>query len=162
MLPQYSGEYGAKIDDKGRISVPRRFRVSMEAFGHTRWYLTRGFDRCVAFYTHDAWEQIHGQVQRFSTMNAKALDFRRMFFGSVAEAQMDGQGRMSIPPHLREYAGLDKDAVLIGVDDHMELWSKDAWVAFQEQNMADYKEMASHLFVQGGAQQTAEDASHED
>lgn len=147
MKPQYSGEHSSKLDEKGRISVPRRFRVNMEAFGHVKWYMTRGFDRCVAMYTQEAWDTIHAQVSRFSTMNSKALDFRRLFFGSVAEVQVDGQGRMSIPQHLREYAGLDKDTVLIGVDDHIELWSKDSWVAFQERNMADYKEMASQLFM---------------
>ena len=81
-------------------------------------------------------------------MDAKALDFRRLFFSSVTEVQPDGQGRMSVAPHLREYAGLDKEAVLIGVDDHLELWDRDRWRGFQADREAEYKEMAAPVFDQ--------------
>lgn len=143
----YFGEYLARFDDKGRITIPRRFRDTMRVLGHAVWYLTRGFDHSVFLFHCDEWNKIRTQAARHSSMYAKAIDFRRLFFGSVAEARPDGQGRLSVPSHLREHAGLEKDAVLIGVDDHLELWNKDAWRSFQESQEAEYKQMASQLFV---------------
>jgi MraZ protein len=75
------------------------------------------------------------------------LDFRRMFLGSAAKVKLDRAGRLAVPALLREYAGLQKDSVLLGVEDHLELWSKEGWCAFQQQQMAKYKEMAAELFT---------------
>ncbi len=143
----YFGEYSTSLDEKGRIIMPRRFRETMNVLGHAVWYMTRGFDRSIFLFHHEEWQKIRAQAAKYSSMNAKALDFRRMFFGSVAEAKPDAQGRMHIPTHLREFAGLEKEAVLLGVDDHLEIWSKEHWRAFQEQNEAAYKDMATQLFM---------------
>ena len=144
----YHGEYSSKLDEKGRVSVPRRFKVNMEAFGHVRWYMTRGFDRCIALYYQESWDGITSQLNAYPTMDAKALDFRRLFFGGASETQVDGQGRMTIPQYLRAYGGLDADpeAVMIGVNDHLEIWNKSAWEEFQATNLSDIKAMASELF----------------
>jgi len=142
----YFGEAQTKLDEKGRITVPRRIREVMNAQGHAIWYLTRGFDHSIFMFHRDIWNEIRSQARRHSSMDAGALDFRRLFFSSVAEAKPDAQGRMSVPPHLREHAGLDKEAVLIGVDDHLELWSPEAWSAFQQGKDAEYREMAAPLF----------------
>lgn len=143
----YFGEAISRIDDKGRITVPRRMRETMTVMGHAIWYLTRGFDRSVFMIHRDAWNKIRGHVGRLSPMNAQAVDFRRLFFSGVAEVKPDPQGRIPVPPHLREYAGLDKEAVLIGVDDHLELWSKEAWTNFQAAKEAEYKGMATRIFA---------------
>jgi MraZ protein len=74
------------------------------------------------------------------------LDFRRLFLGSVAKVKLDRQGRLAVPAHLREYAGIDREAVLLGVEDHLELWSKEVWRDFQKRQAADYKAMAAELF----------------
>lgn len=147
----YFGEAQTKMDEKGRITVPRRVRETMEFSGHDRWYMTRGFNRCIFLFHRDGWNDIRTQASRYSSMNADALDFRRLFFSSVAEAKPDTQGRMPVAAHLREHAGIDKDAVLIGVDDHLELWNPDAWRAFQEENEARYREMAAPLFGRDAA-----------
>ena len=152
----YFGESQTRLDDKGRITVPRRMRDTMRVLGHDVWYMTQGFDHAVFLFHRDEWNKIRGQVSRYSSMDARALDFRRLLFGSVAEVRVDRQGRVPVAPHLREHAGLDEkgdsEAVLIGVDDHLELWSKNAWRAFKDSQEADFKEMATRLFVgeQGG------------
>ena len=145
------GEYSTTVDDKGRITVPRAIRVSMEANAHYLWYITRGFDGCLFLFNQEEWNKIRTQMGKHASMHTKAMDLRRLLFGSVAEVKPDGQGRMGVPPHLREFAGIDKDAVLLGVDDHLELWSKDAWRAFQIKQDAAYKEMAMQLFTGEGA-----------
>ena len=142
----YYGEHVTKLDDKGRITVPRRMRETMDVLGHAIWYMTRGFDRCIFLFPRESWAAIRKQVGKFSSMDAKVLDFRRLLFSSVAEAKPDGQGRLMVQPHLREHAGLDREAVVIGVDDHLEIWSKEAWEAFVERNQAEYKEMAGPVF----------------
>lgn len=143
----YFGEASTVLDDKGRITVPRRLRETMKVLGHVLWYMTRGFDGSIFLFPREEWDKIRNQAKKYSSMDARAIDFRRLFFGSVAEVRPDRQGRMAVPPHLRAHAGLDKDAVLIGVDDHLELWSRDGWRAFQENRDPDYKEMAGELFV---------------
>ena len=145
-LTMYFGEAQTVLDDKGRITVSRRYRETMSVLGHAIWYMTRGFDGSIFLFPREEWQKIRTQAGRYSSMDAQAIDFRRMFFGSVAEVQPDRQGRMSVPQHLREHAGLDKEAVLIGVDDHLELWSRDAWRGYQEANEEKFKEMASGLF----------------
>ncbi|MCP4644894.1 MAG: division/cell wall cluster transcriptional repressor MraZ [bacterium] len=143
----YFGEFQSKLDDKGRITVPRRIRETMDVNGHAVWYLTRGFDNCVFVFHRDSWNDIRRQASRYSSMNAEALDFRRLLFGSVAEVKPDGQGRMLVAPHLRDHADLDKEVVLLGVDDHLELWSAESWRAFQERSQDKYREMAGPLFA---------------
>ena len=143
----YYGESQTVLDDKGRITVSRKFRETMSVLGHILWYMTRGYDGSIFIFPKEEWDKIRKQASTHSTMDAHAIDFRRMFFGSVAEVQPDRQGRLSVPPHLREYGALDKEVSLIGVGDHLELWSKDRWRAYQQQNEQDYKSMASELFA---------------
>lgn len=155
----YYGEFSSNLDDKGRMNVPKSFRAEMDHAKHRDWYMTRGFDHCIALYPHPVWEKIVAQSNGYSLMDSRAVDFRRLFFGSVSESQVDGQGRMSVPQYLREYAGVaaGTDSVLIGVGDHLELWSKETWNRFQAEHMADIKAMASELF-QPAAQPQSEGA----
>ncbi|HOD49851.1 MAG TPA: division/cell wall cluster transcriptional repressor MraZ [Candidatus Hydrogenedentes bacterium] len=150
----YFGEYAVKVDDKGRLTVPSRLRQCMDVEGDAVWYLTRGFDGCISVYPRDEWRRIRAQVSRYSSMNAKALVFRRLFFSSMGEARIDGQGRMAIPPHLREMGkiGTEEEAVLIGIADHLEIWNRERWRSFQNTNEAAYKEMATLISMADGMQ----------
>jgi MraZ protein len=142
----YFGEAQSAIDDKGRIVVPSLFRKKMDANHHLVWYLTRGYDKSIFMFHQEPWNKICEQVSKFSAMHARALDFRRLFFGSVAEVRPDNQWRIAVPQHLREHAGLQKEAVVIGVDDHLEMWERQAWNAYQDDREAEYKQTASSLF----------------
>jgi len=143
----YFGEAQTVLDEKGRLTVPRHFRQTMDVLSHVVWYMTRGFDHSIFLFPQPAWETIREQASRFPAMNAEAADFRRLFFASVARSQLDRQGRVSIPCHLREYARVDHDVALIGVDDHLELWSREAWRSFQESKEAEFRRMATQLFA---------------
>jgi MraZ protein len=146
----YFGEFQTVLDDKGRITVASQLRKTMEVLKHTDWYMTRGFDGSVFLFPQDRWDEIRKQSGGFATLDSRAIDFRRMFFGSVAEVRPDRQGRVQVPQHLREFAGLDaaknKEAVLIGCDDHLELWSRDGWRQYQQGLEAQYKVMGRELF----------------
>ena len=80
----YFGEAQTALDSKGRITIPRRFRETMDVLGHAIWYISRGFDNSLFLFHREEWEKIRKQVSRYSSMNARALDFRRLLFGSVA------------------------------------------------------------------------------
>lgn len=146
----YFGEAHTVLDDKGRLTLPRRFRETMNVFGDVLWYMTRGYDRCIFLFPQREWEVIRQRAKQYASMDAHAVDVRRMFFGSLAEGQPDRQGRMLIPSHLRDHADLQKEAVLIGVDDHLELWSRDRWNEFQQAKEEEFKNMASDLFINKG------------
>lgn len=146
----YFGEAQTAVDEKGRITVPRRFRETMEVLGQVQWYMTRGFDGAIFLFPKEEWDKIRSHTAQFASMDTSALDFRRMFVGSAAAARPDRQGRMLVPQHLREHAAIGRDAVLVGVDDHLELWSREGWRSYQEGQEARFKQMASELFETKG------------
>lgn len=145
--PMYYGESQTAIDEKGRITVPVQFRQVMEVHDHDTWYMTRGFDGAIFLFHSAQWEKLKNLGSGHNPLDPRMLDFRRMFLGSAAKVKRDKAGRLAVPALLREYAGLQKEGVLLGVEDHLELWSKEGWCAFQQRQMARYKEMASELFA---------------
>ena len=142
----YYGEYQTTLDEKGRITVPSRFRELMKVLNHHVWYMARGFDGAVALYNQEEWSKLSGEFKGLAVMDVRALDFRRLFFGSVAEVQWDQQGRMAVPAHLRAHGGLEREVVVLGLGDHLELWGRARWDAFLGDKGQQFKEMASALF----------------
>ena len=125
----FIGEYNHTIDVKGRLIVPTKFREQLgEAF-----YITKGNDGCLAIYTNEAWETFVSKLQTMPA-NKRIRDYVRAVAGSAVSVEADKQGRILIPGTLREYAGLDKDVVLAGVIDKIEIWDKKSWA---EQNSID-------------------------
>lgn len=142
----YYGEAHTALDDKGRLTVPLHFRTIMEALDHETWYMTRGFDQSIFIFEKKVWESLLEQGKGVPILAPQMLDFRRLFLGSVAKVKRDAQSRLAVPAPLRAYAGINKDAVLLGVEDHLELWSVDGWNAFQARQAEQYKAMAAELF----------------
>ncbi len=148
----YYGESYTTLDEKGRLTVPVQFRAVMETLDHETWFFTRGFDGALFIFPSDEWKRLLERWQRMrqgEALNPRMLDFRRLFLGSVAKVLKDGQWRMLVPQPLREYAGIDREAVLLGVEEHLELWSKEGWREFQTAQMATYKQMGMELFTPG-------------
>ena len=116
------GEYGYSIDVKGRLNFPAKLREDLgESF-----VLTKGFDdKCLLVYSKEEWKNFEDKVKALPM--SKARNLQRFFFASAAEAEPDKQGRIMIPAVLREYAGLDKEAMVIGASNHCEIWSKQRW-----------------------------------
>jgi MraZ protein len=123
----FLGRFAHNLDSKGRLAVPARFRASLE----DGLVLTRGLDRCVAAYPMAAWEELAGKVSALPMADPNARQFRRMVFAEAANLTLDGQGRIVVPPELREYAGIDREAVVIGVHASFEIWSLSGWETMQ-------------------------------
>ena len=114
------------IDAKGRLIIPARFRDVIRADGGERVMLSR-MDGCVVVYVLEEWRRIETRILQLAQKNDSMRRFRRVFIGGAFDCACDKQERILIPPLLREYAGLQKDVVLVGVLDHFEIWSREKW-----------------------------------
>ena len=122
----YRGSSFHTIDVKGRIIIPKRFRdVISDRDGH-RLMVSR-MDRSLVVYALREWEKIESKILSLAEKNDNMRRFRRVFIGGAFECVWDKQDRILVPPTLREYAGLDKEIVLVGVLDHFEIWSRENW-----------------------------------
>jgi MraZ protein len=119
----FLGEFVHTIDGGGRLTIPARFREDL-AEGLV---LTRGLDRCLAIYPMGEWEQLAEQVSDLPITDRRARTFRRLVFANASDATLDKAGRVLIPPRLREYAGLDSEIVITGLNTYIELWNPDSW-----------------------------------
>lgn len=137
----FLGEYQHSIDEKGRIIMPARFR---EQLGAT-FIITRGLDGCLFVYGAAEWEKLSEEVQSLPLAKKDARAFSRMLFSGAAEVECDKQGRVMIPPNLREYAGLERDVVSIGVSGRIEIWAANAWGQVNAEAAAKFEELAEKL-----------------
>lgn len=122
----FRGSSTHKLDPKGRVSIPARFRSVMDSQGCKGLMLSR-MDNTLVAYTYGGWEKIEQRVLSLAETNDAMRRFRRVFIGGAHDCPLDSQGRILIPPSLRQYAGLDKDIVLAGVLDHFEVLSQIQW-----------------------------------
>ena len=139
------GEYSHTIDNKGRMIVPAKFRTELgESF-----IVTNGFDGCLYGYSLEEWKSIEEKVKTLPLITGKdARNFTRFFFSSAILCELDSQGRILITQNLREYAMLLKDIVVIGVSTRIEIWSKEKWEAYNdEQDSDDIAEKMSMLGI---------------
>lgn len=113
------------IDEKGRVIIPARFRDVIRASGNGA-IMVSFMDGCLVSYTVDEWQKIEDRVMQ-AEKSESMRRFRRVFIGNASLCTSDRQGRVLIPPALRQYGGLEKDIVMVGVLDHFEIWSRDNW-----------------------------------
>ena len=134
----FMGEYNHTIDAKGRLIVPAKYR---EELGET-FVITNGNDGCLNIYTEEAWETFLGKLQLLPS-NRDKREIIRAFVSQANPVELDKQGRILIPPALREHAGLKKDVVLAGAIDKIEVWDKDNWEA--ETSVSDIDDISERL-----------------
>ena len=119
----FLGEFVHTIDEKGRLTIPAKFRDDLNA----GLVVTRGIDRCLAIYPLEEWERLAKQVSALPMTDRRARAFRRLVFANASDAIPDKQGRVLIPPRLREYAGFDSEVVVTGLNTYIEVWGQDSW-----------------------------------
>lgn len=135
------GEYHHTIDDKGRLTIPSKIR---EQLGDN-FIVTRGMDKCLFVYPQEEWNAV---IEKYKELpNTKdARNFMRFFLSGATQNDFDKQGRINIVSTLRDYANLKKDCVIIGVNDRLEIWSKEGWETFIETNEENLSDIADKLF----------------
>ena len=137
----FMGEFLHTIDNKGRLILPAKFR---EDLGDT-FVITKGLDNCLFIYSKPEWGIIEEKVKKLPLAKPEARAFVRFFFSGAAEVECDKQGRVLVPNNLREFGGLDKDVVVIGVSSRIELWDKETWENYNSVIAPSVAQMAEDL-----------------
>lgn len=135
------GEYLHNIDEKGRLTIPARFR---EELGE-RFMVTRGLDHCLFVYPMSEWKAVEAKLKALPLTNTAARQFVRLLFSGAAECEPDKQGRVLLPPPLREYARIERDVVVIGVGTRAEVWSRSDWDRYSQEAGASFEEIAEKI-----------------
>jgi MraZ protein len=122
----FRGRFYHQIDAKGRLSVPSRFRETLSV-GDDEKLIVTNFDDCLWAYPIAEWQQLERKVSALPQFMDEVKALQRVFISAAAECPIDKQGRILIPPSLREYAGLARDVVVVGMTRRFELWSRERW-----------------------------------
>ncbi|MBQ4897499.1 division/cell wall cluster transcriptional repressor MraZ [Paenibacillus sp. Marseille-P2973] len=137
----FMGEFQHSIDEKGRIIIPAKFR---DLLG-TSFVVTRGLDQCLFVYPQSEWEVLEQKLKALPLMKSDARAFTRFFFSGATECEWDKQGRVNLPANLRQYAKLEKDCVVLGVSNRVEIWSRDTWEQYFQRSEDTFNEIAEKL-----------------
>ena len=130
----FTGEYRHAIDAKGRVAVPARFRAELAPGA----FVTRWIGNCLAIFPRPEWDRLASRVAELPFSDAGARVFSRFVFSGAFEFVLDAQGRLVLPPALREFADVKTDVVVVGARDHIELWDPNRWAAYSaEMNTPD-------------------------
>jgi MraZ protein len=137
----FLGTHTPKLDEKGRLFLPAKFRDSL-AEGLV---ITRFQERCLAIWPMETFAEI-AQAARGAASSQQVRDYQRMLASGAASDTPDKQGRITIPPHLRTYAGLDKDCVVVGAINRVEIWDAQAWENYAEEKESAYADLNETVF----------------
>ena len=138
----FVGTYQPKLDDKGRLILPAKFRDQLEE----GVVVTRGQERCLAIYSAAEFERRRALLEQASLSDKRVRGYVRMFASGAFEEQLDKQGRITIAPVLRSYADLDKDVTVIGSSSHIEVWDPKAWDAYLAAEEEAYADLNEEIF----------------
>ncbi|MCM3746316.1 division/cell wall cluster transcriptional repressor MraZ [Paenibacillus pasadenensis] len=137
----FLGEHQHSMDDKGRLTIPSKFRDNLGS----AFIVTRGLDNCLFVYPMEEWKLLEQKIRQLPLMKADARAFSRFFFSGAVELELDKQGRVNLPSHLMEYAKLEKDCMVLGVSSRVEIWSKPVWEGYYEQSEEAFNDIAEKL-----------------
>lgn len=137
----FIGEFNHTVDIKGRVSLPARFRDELS----TTFYITKGMEGCLFIYDESEWKAMDEKIKRLRLTSKAARNFSRQFYGQADQLSCDRQGRFLIPPALRAYAEIEKEVVILGVSNRIEVWSKAHWDAYRDQETMDFDELTDKL-----------------
>ena len=136
------GEYHHNIDDKGRLTIPSKFR---EEIGD-KFIVTRGLDNCLFVYSLVEWEKIVSKLKTLPFTKKDARTFTRFFLSGATLCEFDKQGRINLANSLISYAGIQKECAIIGVNDRLEVWALDKFNSLMEENTDSLSDIAENLF----------------
>lgn len=137
----FMGQFQHSLDSKGRITIPAKFREILK----DTFVLTKGLDSCLFVYPKDEWTVLEQKLKSLPFTQKDVRAFIRLFFAGAVETDIDKQGRILIPPHLREHACIEKDVMIIGVSNRAEIWSVAKWEEYSKKATISYEDIAEKL-----------------
>ncbi|MFH1338340.1 MAG: division/cell wall cluster transcriptional repressor MraZ [Candidatus Omnitrophota bacterium] len=141
----FYGEYLHTIDRKGRIILPAKIRESAKSNFIEKFFINRGLDGCLFMFSEDEWRAQEQKFKSLSITKQQARTFNRLYFSGAVEAAADKQGRILIPQFLKDYAGIKREVMIVGVSNRIEIWSKDKWKEFYGNNQPVFEDIAEQL-----------------
>lgn len=137
----FLGTYSPRLDDKGRLILPAKFREQLAG----GLVLTKGQERCLTIYPMREFEEVHEKLRQAPMTDRRARDFSRILLSGATDEVPDKQGRITIPPGLRRYAGLDRELAVIGHGTRAEVWDAAAWEAYVSASEDAFAEVAEEV-----------------
>lgn len=137
----FIGEYSHKIDQKGRIAVPAKFREDLKDGA----IVTRGLDNCLFLYTKKEWDKMAKKLSKLSISKSNTRAFSRLMLAGAMDVDVDKQGRIIIPDYLRKFAGLSKNTIVAGLLNRLEIWDDTKWQAYKRSTEKDSNKIAETL-----------------
>lgn len=144
-MPAFRGQYTYSLDTKGRLNVPARFRRQLTPEAGETFVVTSGFDHCLFVYPLDEWERKERTLRDQAITNSRARKVIRVLMANAAEATCDRQGRILIPPNLIAWARLEKEVLINGALDRVELWNPDVFAGYIGDIEETFEELAEDL-----------------
>lgn len=141
----FYGEFEHHLDRKNRLILPAKIREAAKNNYIEKFYLTRGLDKCLFMFPEEEWKN---QERRFRSMpftKQEVRRFNRLYFSGAQEIVADKQGRILIPQYLREFAGIKKDVLIVGVSARIEIWDRNIWYDFYQVSKDSFEEIAQNL-----------------
>lgn len=142
----FYGEHEHSMDRKGRLIIPSKFREVFKENYVERFFVTRGLDMCLFVFAEDEWRKQESRFKALPFTSSEARQFSRLYFSGACEVTCDKQGRILIPDYLKEFAGIKRDVIIVGVSSRMEIWSKEIWQAYYKSTRESFEKIAENVF----------------
>lgn len=141
-----TGSFARTLDEKQRVAIPKELREAASLAAGAILFAAPGTDGSLALYPEASFNKLCERLATGSPTAPESRDFNRLFFAAARRLELDGQGRIRIPPELTSHAGLGKDAILLGVRDFMELWDEQRWMTYRQEKQPNYDQLAATAF----------------
>ncbi|MBC6698123.1 division/cell wall cluster transcriptional repressor MraZ [Hymenobacter puniceus] len=142
-----SGEYDCKLDPKGRLVLPAKVKSSLPEASGNQLVLVRGFEPCLVLYPREAWRVIHDKVMALDEFNEEYRQFQRNFFRGMTEVELDSIGRFMLPGSMRRYAGLEKEAIIVGLGNRCEIWDTTRYDEYLIKDQQSFSKLAQKFLT---------------
>ena len=136
------GQFEHSLDEKGRLVIPSKLKAEL---GEGSLYVLQGFEGCMSIYTKDHFDKLIASLEQFSYLNKDARNYVRLTLASVIQLSMDKIGRVVLSPQTLNKYNIKKDVMVIGVNDHIEVWDKQAYLDYEKENLSKYDDIADSL-----------------
>lgn len=137
----FIGEYHYKLDEKGRLAIPSKFRLNLKK----GVVVTRGLDNCLFLYSRQEWQKLAIKLSQLPISKAKTRAFARLMLAGAMDLEIDRQGRIILPDYLRSYAKIKKNVVIAGLYNRLEIWDEKEWEEYKRQSERESKDIAETL-----------------
>ncbi|MFZ2708639.1 MAG: division/cell wall cluster transcriptional repressor MraZ [Leptotrichiaceae bacterium] len=138
----FMGEFTCKVDNKGRMMLPSKFR---DELGEQEFVITRGLDNCIDLFPIEEWKNIEDKLKKLQTTNSKHRAYQRFVMSAATKTEFDNQGRLNIPTSLMEHAQIDKKIIVTGMNDKIEIWSEESWKKYIQNTGESIKDLVDEI-----------------